>query len=316
MSLKPIIIQNFFRSGGSYLYDIFNTNPDIMGFYEPFHANLASKERIQKQKDNFNNLKEKLNHPNKEFYFQNFQDDEFILKFNSEKFQRFIFLLKRNDSEDCKNYLEYLINRSKTKNKIPLFKINRLYLNPDIINSISSSKIFIYRDPIETFWSNIKLNRLKPFYYSIAYHWKEKIEPFREIYDFVMKNKINPIEIINNKFNFKNEEQLNLHYSVFIFFWIKGLEVNLKYDFLNIYYNDLENKEYQNEISNKLKGLTSISFNFNNFKILNNPIYKVVPKINEEIKNLIIKRIDTNKIKEELNKRRFDVNFKEIFELF
>jgi hypothetical protein len=131
-----------------------------------------------------------------------------------------------------------------------------------------------------------------------------------------MKNKINPIEIINNKFNFKNEEQLNLHYSVFIFFWIKGLEVNLKYDFLNIYYNDLENKEYQNEISNKLKGLTSISFNFNNFKILNNPIYKVVPKINEEIKNLIIKRIDTNKIKEELNKRRFDVNFKEIFELF
>ncbi|MDC0895711.1 hypothetical protein OAS16_03135 [Candidatus Pelagibacter sp.] len=131
-----------------------------------------------------------------------------------------------------------------------------------------------------------------------------------------MKNKINPIEIINNKFNFKNEEQLNLHYSVFIFFWIKGLEVNLKYDFLNIYYNDLENKEYQNEISNRLKGLTSISFIFNNFKILNNPIYKVVPKINKEIKNLIIKRIDTNKIKEELNKRRFDVNFKEIFELF
>ena len=67
MSLKPIIIQNFFRSGGSYLYDIFNANPDIMGFYEPFHASLASKERIQKQKDNFNNLKEKLSHSNKEF---------------------------------------------------------------------------------------------------------------------------------------------------------------------------------------------------------------------------------------------------------
>ena len=316
MSLKPIIIQNFFRSGGSYLYDLFNNKSETLGFYEPFHESLSSNERIKVEKDNFDKFKNKLSHSNKEFYFENFLNDEFILKFNSEKFQRLIFLMKRNDSEDCKKYLEYLISLAKKKNKIPLFKINRLYLNPDIINSISSSKIFLYRDPVSTFWSNIKLNRLNPFYYSLDYHWKEKIEPFKEIYDFVLKNKIQKIEIIDNKYNFRNEEQLNFHYSVFVFFWLKGLEENLKYNFFFIYYNNLENKEYQNEISNKLNDLTSISINFTDFKILDNPIYKMKPKISDEIKNLIIKRINTQKIKEELKSRKFDVTFKEIYELF
>ena len=316
MSLKPIIIQNFFRSGGSYLYDLFNNKSETLGFYEPFHESLSSNERIKVEKDNFDKFKNKLSHSNKEFYFENFLNDEFILKFNSEKFQRLIFLMKRNDSEDCKEYLEYLISLAKKKNKIPLFKINRLYLNPDIINSISSSKIFLYRDPVSTFWSNIKLNRLNPFYYSLDYHWKEKIEPFKEIYDFVLKNKIQKIEIIDNKYNFRNEEQLNFHYSVFVFFWLKGLEENLKYNFFFIYYNNLENKEYQNDISNKLNDLTSISINFTDFKILNNPIYKMKPKISDEIKNLIIKRINTQKIKEELKSRKFDETFKEIYDLF
>ena len=284
MSLKPIIIQNFFRSGGSYIYDLFNNKSEILGFYEPFHESLGSKEKIKIEKNNFNKLKEKLNHTNKDFYFENFLDDEFILRFNSEVFQRYIFLMKRNDTEKCREYLEYLINLTKPKKKIPLFKINRLYLNPDIINSIYSTKIFLYRDPVSTFWSNIKLNRLNPFYFSLNYHWREKIEPFYEIYDFTLKHKIQKIEIIDNKFNFKNEEQLNMHYSVFVFFWLKGLEENLNYDFFNIYYNDLLNKEYQNEISNKLKDLTSISINFNEFKMFNNPIYKIKPKISSEIK--------------------------------
>ena len=316
MSLKPIIIQNFFRSGGSYIYDLFNNKSETLGFYEPFHESLSSKEKLKKEKDNFNKLKKELSHTNKEFYFENFLDDEFILKFNSEKFQRFIFLMKRNDTEDCKEYLEYLIKIAKKKNKIPLFKINRLYLNPDIINSISSSKIFLYRDPVSTFWSNIKLNRLNPFYNSLDYHWKERIEPFKEIYDFVVKNRIQKIEIIDNKYNFRNEEQLNFHYSIFVFFWLKGLEENLKYDFIFIYYNNLANKEYQNEVSNKLNDLTSLNISFNEFKILENPIYKNKPKISDEIKNLIIKRIDSLKIKEELKNRKFDLNFKEIYELF
>ncbi|MDC3060451.1 hypothetical protein OA072_01345, partial [Candidatus Pelagibacter sp.] len=69
MSLKPIIIQNFFRSGGSYLYDLFNNKSETLGFYEPFHESLSSKKRIKIERDNFNKLKEKLSHTNKEFYF-------------------------------------------------------------------------------------------------------------------------------------------------------------------------------------------------------------------------------------------------------
>ena len=117
MSLKPIIIQNFFRSGGSYLYDLFNNKSETLGFYEPFHESLSSNERIKVEKDNFDKFKNKLSHSNKEFYFENFLNDEFILKFNSEKFQRLIFLMKRNDSEDCKEYLQYLISLAKKKIK-------------------------------------------------------------------------------------------------------------------------------------------------------------------------------------------------------
>ena len=59
MTNKHIIIQNFFRSGGSYLYDAFNTDPNIIGFYEPFHENLSSKEKILKAKNNFLENKKK-----------------------------------------------------------------------------------------------------------------------------------------------------------------------------------------------------------------------------------------------------------------
>ena len=72
MSLKPIIIQNFFRSGGSYLYDLFNNKSETLGFYEPFHESLSSNERIKVEKDNFDKFKNKLSHTNKEFYFENF----------------------------------------------------------------------------------------------------------------------------------------------------------------------------------------------------------------------------------------------------
>ena len=46
MSSKPIIIQNFFRSGGSYIYNLFNSNTNTLGFYEPFHESLSSVEKL------------------------------------------------------------------------------------------------------------------------------------------------------------------------------------------------------------------------------------------------------------------------------
>ena len=38
-----------------------------------------------------------------------------------------------------------------------------------------------------------------------------------------MKNRIQKIEKKDNKYNFRNEEQLNFHYSVFVFFLVKGV---------------------------------------------------------------------------------------------
>ena len=93
------------------------------------------------------------------------------------------------------------------------------------------------------------------------------------------------------------------------------MEENLKYNFLNIYYNDLINKEYQNEISKKIKNLTLLNSSFNEFKITENPIYKIIPKIVDDVKDLIINTINTKQIKIELKSRNFNLNYKEIYEL-
>ena len=124
MVTKTIIIQNFFRSGGSYLYNVLNMDQNTMGFYEPFHENLSSFEKILNEKKKFLTNKKKLNHSNEEFYFKNFlENDEYISIFNSTKFQRYSFLLERNDTNDCVNYLNHLISKAQIKKKIRYLKL-------------------------------------------------------------------------------------------------------------------------------------------------------------------------------------------------
>ena len=52
--IKSILIQNFFRFGGTYLYNqITEKNQNVLGFYEPFHEHLSDYERIKEEKKNF-----------------------------------------------------------------------------------------------------------------------------------------------------------------------------------------------------------------------------------------------------------------------
>ena len=311
MLSKPIIIQNFFRSGGSFLYNAFNTDPNIIGFYEPFHENLSSLEKILNEKNNFLQNKEKLNHNNNEFYFHNFpENDEYIRFFNSKKFQRYIFLLERNDTNDCVNYLNYLISIAQKKKKNSLFKINRLYLNPEIINSISAFKIFLFRDPISSFWSNINLNLLNPYYYSFKYHWLNNIYPFNEVYNCMIEKNIELIKVKNNSLHFKDKNQLNFHFSAFILLWLIGLERNFRNNYLNIYYNNLSENDYRNLVIKKINKECDFNINLNNFKLKKLKIYETVPDIIPELKKIILTSVNFKIINDNLSIFNIDQNFR------
>jgi hypothetical protein len=311
MTTKPIIIQNFFRSGGSYLYNVFNEDPNIIGFYEPFHENLSSLEKILKEKNNFLENKKKLNHNNNEFYFHNFpENDEYINLFNSKKFQRHTFLLERNDTSDCINYLNYLISIAQKKNKNSLFKINRLYLNPEIINDISAFKIFLFRDPVSSFWSNINLNLLHPYYYSFKYHWVNNIYPFNEVYNCMIKKNIELIKIKNNSLHFKDRNQLNFHFSAFVLLWLIGLERNFINNYLNIYYNNLSEDKYRNLVIKKINENTGLNINFNNFKLGKLKIYETIPEIIPELKKIIRASVNFKIINENLSTFNINQNFR------
>ena len=313
MTNKHIIIQNFFRSGGSYLYDAFNTDPNIIGFYEPFHENLSSKEKILKEKNNFLENKKKKNHNINEFYFHNFpENDEYINLFNLKKFQRYTFLLKRDDTNDCINYLNYLISIAQKKNKISLFKINRLYLNPEIIDNIPAFKIFLFRDPISSFWSNINLNLLNPYYNSFKYHWINKMYPFNEVYNHMIKQNIELIKIKNNSLHFKDKNQLNFHFSAFILLWLIGLMRNFKKKYLNIYYNNLSENSYRNLVVKKINENTGFNINLDNFKLGKLKIYETIPEVIPELKKIIRASVDLKIVNENLSTFNIDQNFRNI----
>ena len=316
MSSKPIIIQNFFRSGGSYIYNLFNSNPNTLGFYEPFHESLSSVEKLKNEKNNFFSNKNKLRHSNKEFYFQNFPiNDTYIQKFNSNIFNRYIFLLKRSDTSECINYLNYLISLANKNNKIPIFKINRLYLNPEILNKINSFKIFLFRDPISTFWSNVSLNLLNPYYHSLKFHYQNNIAPLDKIFELVKKYSIKPILLKNNSYFFPDKKNINFHFSMFLFVYFLGLELNFKNKFFSIYYNNLSNFDYSKLISKKLTKEIDFDINFYDFKKSNLKLNNFNLELIPEIKNLINVNIDLNIINENLSSLNIDENFKNILNM-
>ena len=295
---QGVIIQNFFRFGGSYLYNSFIESNKTLGFYEPFHESLSNKKDYDFLKENFEKFKINQRHPNKEFYFSNFPiDSDWFIKFHKKNMPTMSFMLDRKDSKECKIYLSNLIEYSLSKKLIPVFKINRMYLNPEILNFSKIYNIFIIRDPVTSFWSNVFLNRLEPYYSSINVHSKNKINPFDKIVKIIESKKLEPIKMLKNKINFQNKSQMDLHFSIFFLIWIYGFYKNLKHDFLFINYNQLYEKKYSNNISDKIFKKTGIKINFNDFKINSFPIYNTIPNIDEEILAIIKETINYEELK-------------------
>ena len=85
MEYKSIIIQNFFRAGGSYLYNQLAENKNIIGFYEPFHDVFNNSENYKTEEKEFKIKTKKLKHFSDEFYFKNYPiNSDWFIKFHKD----------------------------------------------------------------------------------------------------------------------------------------------------------------------------------------------------------------------------------------
>ena len=298
MAYQSIIIQNFFRSGGSYLYNQFIDYKDVMGFYEPFHNVFTSEESFIKEEKEFFLKTKNLKHFSNEFYFKNYPTN---LKWFKD-FHKVYSPIKLFDT-DIKNkvefikYLERLKSFANDKNFLPVFKINRMYLNPDTINLSNSFKIFIFRNPISSFFSNIGLNLLIPYYELIELYANKGIEFFIEIQKFIVSQKLEKIKIQDGNIRFFDRNQMESHFSVFFLVWFYGLDQNLKKKFFIIDYDKLQIEKYQKIIQSSLYENLNLHIDFHSFEKKMNKLYDMQINLKKEIKNIFNKFFDQNILK-------------------
>tara|TARA_X000000368_G_C22960756_1_gene680877 strand:- start:54 stop:1001 length:948 start_codon:yes stop_codon:yes gene_type:complete len=304
--IKSILIQNFFRFGGTYLYNqITEKNQNVLGFYEPFHEHLSDYERIKEEKKIFESKNKRLRHYSKSFYYSNFPHNEkwFKIFHQKNKIKLNLFHQTKNDEKEYINYIKELISIAHNKNEIPIFKINRLYFSPTIFNITDSLTIFLIRQPVSSFFSNIDLNFLRPYYKNIETLALQNIQPFFDLQKIIKNNKIKEISIKDEKLHFDGRQQLILHYSIFFFLWIYGLNKNIFYSNLLINYDYLSNIEYSNSIKSDFFLKTNLILDLDNFKRIENKLHNLQLEIIDEVSELIFKYINYNKLKEELKIR-------------
>lgn len=296
--IKAIIIQNFFRFGGSYLYTELTKNHNTIGFYEPFHENLVDKQKIYQEKNNFDYRRKKFNHPNLEFYFQNFPlNEKWFQEFHKSNIHTNFLSIRKESILNIQNYLRSLIDYGSSNSKLPIFKINRLYFNPEVLELDNVYKIFLFREPVSSFFSNIRLNLLKPYYDRIFNLASKKLEPFNSLWDIILMNKINHITLRENKIIFKTKKDFGVHYSVYYFIWLYGIYKNIQNDFLFINYNRLHQKDYSLDISKEIFNNCSIQVDFSNFNKGNIINHKMPLSLDLNVSDLITKFIDLKKVK-------------------
>ena len=305
---KAIFIQNFFRFGGSYFYNQFIKNKSVIGFYEPFHEDLSNIKKIEDGRKNFQKRKKLFNHPNEEFYFQNYPlNKKWFKEFHNINLKSNFFLVKKKEITIFQNYLKNLIDFGYSNMKLPVFKLNRVYLNPEVLEINEIYKIFLFRDPVASFFSNIRLNLLKPYYDRISQLASEGVEPFKSLWNLVLLNEVNHITLKEKKINFVSQKDLEVHYSIFFYIWLYGLYKNFEFNYTFINYSKLEDTIYKNKISEEIFLQCNIQIDFSNFDQNKDPSYSLKIPINQKINNLIKNFMDANRLNRILS-NNFDIN--------
>lgn len=313
--MKNIVIQNFFRSGGTYFYNNFLiNNKNLISFYEPFHEVLADRLKLSIMREEFGDLKKKMSHTIKDFYFNGFpiKTDWFNAFHNkSNKYNNDLpNILGFCDEiffQQKINYLCMLEKYAINQNKTAIFKINRSYLNPTQINSDNNINLLVLRDPIDNFKSYIAscpVYYLKSLHELLVFNKRKNIGILSKIFNdssfTVPKN-------INRVLYFKNEKSFFLNLFVFFYIWLEGLIKNTSNTKL-IYYNLLNDINYQQRIRSIIKTSSSLVISFKDlydFKtdehivqikktFLNHPYFNLFENLYSDKIETIFKKHDLN----------------------
>lgn len=154
--MRVIAINAFFRTGSSFLYDVFNQSASFTGLYEPLHPDIA-KQRLSS--GNQSNEKNELGHTFSGGYFNFYRQFSKECLDYGQLFRASIQPLQYpylNDSETNYGLLKYLSAlESESKNTIPVLQFNRsLFCTTWIRKNFPHWKlIHLYRNPRNIFCS-------------------------------------------------------------------------------------------------------------------------------------------------------------------
>lgn len=150
-----IFLHSLFRTGSTYVFDKFRSNPDYYCYYEPFNESLANYSKVKALSTGDKAQYSAMRHPVHEkdyFYEYPFNANGEGVPFFKKKFSFDLFCLnEKEDDIDLKRYLDHLV---KYAQKRPVFQFCRSSLRTSWLKkNFASTNIYLVRDPRDQWMS-------------------------------------------------------------------------------------------------------------------------------------------------------------------
>lgn len=282
---KTIFLHSMFRAGSTYMFNKFRNYEEFWPMYEPLHHDLINLKKesldIWKYDKKTTNI---MNHPELkkphfyEFKFA-FSDDASLPHFNTDFSYKEFFNVHKAD--EFQSYIDNLVNATPDL-KFPVFQFNRTSLRikwfkeqyPESLN------IFLLRNARDQFESYYQRNPIgKNIFLAINLYIilndtdaQEYLLPnYEKVYftDNVEKD-------LQTSLSLSKELSLKKHYELFYFIWINSIAYADQYADIIINMDTMNSdKNYVEEIQNRISDYTSIQLDFSDYNLKQNVKYSM-----------------------------------------
>ncbi len=308
---KIIFIHSLFRTGSTYIFDKFRSNPDYYCYYEPFNESLVHYSKTKALSVGDQAQYSAMRHPVHErdyFYEYPFNENGEGVPFFKKKFSFDLFCLDEKEDEiDLMQYLDHLV---KYAQKRPVFQFCRSSLRTGWLkNKFSSTNIYLTRDPRDQWMS---YNSFDHNYFNIIdililfkincydLSWLKEILDIDKIESDDLATEYRYYEFVSNGFSPQTS------YILFYTIWLISLLNNVvNCDFII----DLESIEEDLEEKRKVEKFLleyHISIDFDDLKYKKYSTYDLSTEQFSEIENFVNTKINLSEFcdqnKEKLNK--------------
>ncbi|MDX9743093.1 MAG: hypothetical protein RBT59_04685 [Arcobacteraceae bacterium] len=233
MNNKPIFIHSLFRTGSTYLFDLFRKNSHFYCYYEPLNESLINYPREKALKKADDTLYTLMRHPLNEkdyFYEFPFNDNGVGVKLFNQNFSyKDFFLNKDAQNEELYNYIKSLKDYAHAR---PIFQFCRSSLRTGWFRTnFESFNIYNIRDPHDQWMS---YNSIENNHYfnitSLIILCQSNLTIVKDFIDFVgikrydsnsLDSEYRYYEFIYNGLSFQ------MSYAFFYFVWLLALFHNM-----------------------------------------------------------------------------------------